>query len=106
MSLQNGKPWMIERSDFIESVNIWYKSPLATTNDTILAAFVSLRLTAADILEAFNPQRPAPSVTHRHRFDSLLKTLTPRIGAWKRRWLQIASEKGVSFYLLLHIAVD
>jgi hypothetical protein len=106
MSLQNGKPWMIERSDFIESVNIWYKSPLATTNDTILAAFVSLRLTAADILEAFNPQRPTPSVTHPYRFDSLLKTLTPRIEAWKRRWLQIASEKGVSFYPLLHIAVD
>lgn len=99
MSLQNGKPWMIERSDFIESVTTWYKSPLANDNDIVLAAFVSLRLLAADILEAFNPQRPTPSLTHPHRFDSLLKTLTPRIEAWKKRWLQQASEKG-KFLLL------
>jgi hypothetical protein len=96
MSLQNGKPWMIERSDFIESVNKWYTSPLATINDAILAAFVSLRLAAADILEAFNPQRPSPFVTHAYRFDSLLKTLTPQVEAWKKRWLHIALEKGTS----------
>ncbi|OKL59898.1 hypothetical protein UA08_04538 [Talaromyces atroroseus] len=93
MSLQNGNPWMIERSDFIESVNTWYTSPLATINDTILAAFVSLRLAAANILEVFNPRRPAPSVTHAYRFNSLLKTLTPQVEAWKKRWGHIASEK-------------
>lgn len=87
---------MIERSEFIESATIWYKSPLATANDAVLAAFVSLRLTAADILEAFNPQRPTPSVTHSYQFDSLLNNLAPRIEAWRKRWLPIASQKGQS----------
>ncbi|EXJ78261.1 hypothetical protein A1O3_09422 [Capronia epimyces CBS 606.96] len=94
MSLQTGKPWMIERSDFIESVNTWYKSSFATADDATLAAFVSLRIASADILEAFSPQRPAPSMAHPYRFDALLKSLTPQIDAWRKHWLRVTSEKG------------
>ncbi|KAI1608234.1 hypothetical protein EDD36DRAFT_423657 [Exophiala viscosa] len=60
MSLQTGKPWMIERSDFLESVNTWYKHPMATSNDATLAALVTLRLATADIIDIFCPLRPAP----------------------------------------------
>ncbi|KAF5000828.1 hypothetical protein FGRMN_1436 [Fusarium graminum] len=86
MSLQTGKPWMIERGDFIESVNTWYKSPLAISNDATLAALVTLRLASADVLEVFSPQRPAPSMAYPYRAEALLKTLNVQIEAWKKHW--------------------
>ena len=94
MSIQTGKPWMIERSELIETTDQWYQNPFATPNDALLAAFVSLRLTSADILEAFNPQKPASFMAHPSRFDTLLKSHTPRIDAWKKHWLRIVSQKG------------
>lgn len=94
MSLQTGKPWMIERSEFIESVNTWYRNPMAISNDAMMAALVTLRIAAADILEAFNPQRPAPSMIQAYRFDSLLKTHSIQIDAWKKHWVEITSERG------------
>ncbi|KAI1620125.1 hypothetical protein EDD37DRAFT_674996 [Exophiala viscosa] len=96
MSLQTGKPWMIERSDFLESVNTWYKHPMATSNDATLAALVTLRLATADIIDIFCPLRPAPCTTHAYRLDSLLKTLTPQIEAWKKHWTSISSPIGAS----------
>ncbi|KAJ9628107.1 hypothetical protein H2204_009509 [Knufia peltigerae] len=93
MSLQTGKPWMIERSEFIESVNTWYRNPMAISNDAMMAALVTLRIAAADILEAFNPQRPAPSMIQAYRFDSLLKTHSIQIDAWKKHWVEITSER-------------
>ncbi|KAH8896907.1 hypothetical protein GQ53DRAFT_638910, partial [Thozetella sp. PMI_491] len=101
MSLQTGKPWMIERSEFIESANTWYRHSLAISNDATLSALVTLRLAAADILEVFNPQRPAPSVTHAYRFDSLLKTLTPQIEAWKQHWVRVTSDRERCHFFLV-----
>lgn len=85
---------MIERSEFIESVNTWYRNPMAISNDAMMAALVTLRIASADILEAFNPQRPAPSMIQAYRFDSLLKTHSIQIDAWKNHWVEITSEKG------------
>ncbi|KIW17450.1 hypothetical protein PV08_04644 [Exophiala spinifera] len=93
MSLQTGKPWMIERSEFIESVNTWYRNPMAISNDAMMAALVTLRIASADILEAFNPQRPAPSMIQAYRFDSLLKTHSIQIEAWKKHWVEITSDR-------------
>ncbi|KAH8674277.1 hypothetical protein BX600DRAFT_457295 [Xylariales sp. PMI_506] len=94
MSLQTGKPWMIERSEFIESVNLWYRKPLATSNDAMLSALVTLRLASADIIELFSPQRPVFSMAHHpYQFDSLLKTLTSQIEAWRLHWVQTTTNK-------------
>ncbi|KAG7075722.1 fungal specific transcription factor domain-containing protein [Colletotrichum scovillei] len=38
MSLQTGKPWMIERSEFIESIEPWCKDAMATPGDCLLGA--------------------------------------------------------------------
>lgn len=97
MSLQTGKPWMIERSEFIESANTWYKSPMATSNDACMAALVTLRLASADILEVFSPQRPVPSLSHPYRVDALLKTLSAQVEAWKKHWTFVTSDKGMPF---------
>lgn len=102
MSLQAGKPWMIERSEFIESVNTWYRHSLAISNDATLSALVTLRLATADTLEVFNPQRPAPSIlTHAYRFDPLLKTLTPQMEAWKQHWVRVTSDKERCHFFLV-----
>ena len=83
---------MIERSEFIESVTTWYKRPLATSNDIILAAFVTLRLAAVDTIEAYSPQHPVSPA--RLPSDSLLATINPLVEAWKKHWLSICSEQG------------
>lgn len=97
MSLQTGKPWMIERSNLIESYDKWYQSPLATTNDATLAAFVSLRVTSADMLESLSPQRLAPVQTTPSQFGTLLQRLRPKIESWRERWLSAVPEKGNEF---------
>lgn len=89
MTLQTGKPWMINRSDFIESVNTWYKSPLATSNDAVLGAIVTLRLSTADIFEILIPQRPSPPTSEPQRLGSLLRTLNPQLQAWQKHWGQM-----------------
>jgi hypothetical protein len=94
MSLQTGKPWMIERSEFIESVNLWYRDCFATANDATLSALVTLRLAAADIMDLFSPQRPVLAMAHPYHFDSLLKTLRFQIEAWRKHWVKVTSGKG------------
>jgi hypothetical protein len=94
MTLQTGKPWMINRSDFIESVNTWYKSPLSTPNDAVLSAIVTLRLSTADIFEILIPQRPSPPTNEPQRLSSLLRTLNPQLQAWQKHWENI-TEKGI-----------
>ena len=97
MSLQTGKPWMIDRSDFIESVCEWRKHPQAIANDKTLAAMVTLRLAGGNVLEIFTPQRPTAGATNSSRSDSLLKALTAQIEAWKKHWLQPGSDEGENY---------
>jgi hypothetical protein len=88
-NLQTKKPWMIEKSEFIESVNSWYKSPFAIANDALLCALVTLRLTTADIIEVLDPQRPSPPISSPHRINSLLRMLKPQLEAWQKHWTRV-----------------
>lgn len=89
MSFQTGKPWMIERSEFIESVNSWYKSSLSIPNDAALCALATLRLSTADIVDVYNPQRPSPAMNDPNRTSSLLRMLKPQLEAWEKYWTRI-----------------
>lgn len=100
MSLQMDKPWMIEKSAFVESVNTWHKNQYATSNDTCLCALVTLRLTTADILEVLVPQRPSPLIESSYRINVLLKMLKPQLDAWQKFWTRAAAAGTMHFFPL------
>ncbi|KAL4893595.1 hypothetical protein BDV59DRAFT_177663 [Aspergillus ambiguus] len=85
LSLQTGKPWMIERTDFIESIETWGKDPLADTNDNLLCSFVALRLLTGETFDLLPSQRKH-SMSHQGRFFSVLKG---RIESWESKWLNV-----------------
>lgn len=81
---------MIDRSSFLESVDIWYRSPLALPSDVLLCAFVSLRLLTSEVFELLEIQRSPNSRTQTHQVESLLKIVEKQVEAWQEHWLQIA----------------
>ncbi|KAL4866517.1 hypothetical protein BDV12DRAFT_210441 [Aspergillus spectabilis] len=89
LSLQTDKPWMIERTELIESADSWWRDPLAIPNDQLLCSFVSLRLITADTIDLLIPSKTNP-VPHMER---LLTSLDNRIHAWQRKWLEISAER-------------
>lgn len=86
ISLQNGKPRMIDRSEFIETApDTWYKHPLALPSDVLLCAFVALRLLTSGVFELLEGQiDPARNI------DPLLAILQRQVEAWQDHWLAIA----------------
>jgi hypothetical protein len=80
---------MIARSDFFERSPEWWKDPLATPNDCLLCAFVSLRLIAADVPELLQNKHRMSDVpdSQLNRTEVLLKMLDMDIDRWLSRWL-------------------
>ncbi|KAK8035148.1 hypothetical protein PG993_010143 [Apiospora rasikravindrae] len=88
MSLQTGKPWMIERDAFIESIEPWCKDPMAVASDNFLGAIVALRLLSSEVFTLLGP-KPAKVGGHQlHSFEPLLSIIEVRIEEWERKWLQ------------------
>ncbi|KIV86244.1 hypothetical protein PV11_01867 [Exophiala sideris] len=90
ISLQTGKPRMIERSEFIESVEIWLKHDLALPMDVLLGAFVSLRLLTSDVFDVLEPSSTTDRALHVHGTDALLKSLGFQIRTWEDHWIRLA----------------
>ncbi|KAF9880085.1 putative fungal specific transcription factor [Colletotrichum karsti] len=90
MSLQTGKPWMIERSGFIESVEAWCKDPLAIRNDRLLGALVTLRLLSSEVFRLLGSRSNRFQAGQLHTLESLLAIINSRIEEWESRWLAMA----------------
>jgi hypothetical protein len=101
ISLQTGKPWMIERSSYLESVNNWYLHPLEISNDRLLCAFVSLRLITSSHFEMMTAQYAQHQRQEPSQFRSLLRVLDRKITNWQRRWTQIVSDRGEDCHAFL-----
>lgn len=87
MSLQTGKPWMIERNSFFESIEVWCKDPTATDSDNLLGAFVTLRLLTSEVFRLLTPrQTDAGQNTY-----ALLTIISNRIDEWESKWLTVCS---------------
>ncbi|KAL4972487.1 hypothetical protein BDW66DRAFT_162867 [Aspergillus desertorum] len=87
LSLQTGKPWMIERNHLTEAAESWCQDPLASPNDQLLSSFVALRLLAADTFDLLSPCRTNPV----SRAERPLSILDSRIAAWQGKWLALVS---------------
>ncbi|ETS79448.1 hypothetical protein PFICI_09301 [Pestalotiopsis fici W106-1] len=87
ISLQTGKPWMIERSTFIEAIESWCRDPLATDNDRLLGAFVTLRLLSSEVFKLLGPKSSRVLSGPLHSIESLLAIIKIRIEEWEQRWI-------------------
>ncbi|KAK6196632.1 hypothetical protein LQW54_011326 [Pestalotiopsis sp. IQ-011] len=91
ISLQTGKPWMIERSTFIESIESWCRDSLATDNDRLLGAFVTLRLLSSEVFKLLGPKSSKVVSGPLHSIESLLAIIKIRIEEWEQRWIHCVS---------------
>ncbi|KAL1797961.1 hypothetical protein ACET3X_004567 [Alternaria dauci] len=95
ISLQTGKPWMIERSSYLESVSNWHLHPLEVANDRLLCAFVSLRLITSTHFEMMTTQYAQHQRQEPSQFRSLLRDchtfLIPFYGSYARLLLFTSS---------------
>ena len=86
ISLQTGKPRMIDRSNFLETApHTWYKHPLALPSDVLLCSFVALRLLTSGLFELLEGQSDSAK-----NIDPLLAILQRQVQAWQDHWLGIA----------------
>lgn len=76
---------MIERGQFIDTVEGWYMSPLATPFDGLLCAFVSLRLLTADVPGLIRA-KDSGSHWHIQHHHPLMKIMENQISQWQRQW--------------------
>ncbi|KAF4892981.1 Protein priB [Colletotrichum fructicola] len=100
MSLQTGKPWMIERSGFIESVEAWCKDPTAISNDRLLGALVTLRLLSSEVFRLLGSRSNRARAGQLHTLESLLAIINGRIEEWEGRWLKLADQDSCHPFLI------
>ncbi|KAH7034594.1 uncharacterized protein B0I36DRAFT_360100 [Microdochium trichocladiopsis] len=100
MSLQTGKPWMIERSDFIESIEPWCKDPMATPSDRLLGAFVTLRLLSSEVFKLLGPRSTRNDAGQVHRLDSFLSIIKGRLDEWESKWIRCVSPESCHPFLI------
>ncbi|KAF2635882.1 hypothetical protein P280DRAFT_501671 [Massarina eburnea CBS 473.64] len=85
ISMQTGRPWMIERGQFIEAVGEWYSSSLASLHDGLLCAFVTLRLLTADVPGLLH-SRDDSLHKHVHNPRPLMRIMEDQVNRWQRQW--------------------
>ncbi|KAK1968053.1 hypothetical protein LY78DRAFT_605462, partial [Colletotrichum sublineola] len=92
ISLQTGKPWMIERSEFIEAIEPWCRDAMATPGDRLLGALVTLRLLSSEVFKLLGPRSSRLGARQLHSLESLLAIIKGRVEEWESRWLQLADK--------------
>ncbi|KAK6083574.1 fungal specific transcription factor domain-containing protein [Seiridium cupressi] len=95
ISLQTGKPWMIERSACIESIEAWCRDPMATGNDRLLGAFVTLRLLSSEVFKLLGPKSSRIHSGPLHSIESLLAIIKARIEEWEQIWVHYVDAEEV-----------
>jgi hypothetical protein len=96
MSLQTGKPYMIERSDFIESIETWCDNSMSIPNDYALGALVNLRLETSLVFNMLGPKPRRSEGAPLHNVESLLTLIQERICQWEDHWIKIMEDKEVT----------
>ncbi|XPS81575.1 hypothetical protein M3J07_013536 [Ascochyta lentis] len=101
ISLQTGKPWMIDRSRYVESASNWYRHPLAIANDRLLCAFVSLRLITSTHIDTTTSQGVQRQRQQNLQFRSLLRLLDRQIEDWQSCWTEAIAGDGEDCHAFL-----
>ncbi|KAK4063666.1 transcriptional regulator family: Fungal Specific TF [Trichoderma harzianum] len=93
ISLQTGRPWMIERNGFIESIEAWCGDPIADPNDDLLGAFVTLRLMSSSIFSLHAPHSRRGERVPLENTEALLSLKKASIERWESHWIQNVEQK-------------
>lgn len=109
MSLQTAKPWMIERSDFTESIEAWCKEPLAVPTDILLGAFVTLRLLTSEVFKLLGGDNLARNgagggSSQFYPLCSFFAIIKGRIAEWESKWTQRAEQDCHQFLIRFYAA--
>jgi hypothetical protein len=92
---------MIERSNYLDSVDNWHLHPLEVRNDRLLCAFVSLRLITSTYFEMILPQNAQYQRQESPQSRSLLRVLDRKIINWQNRWVETVSNRGEDCHTFL-----
>lgn len=87
ISLQTGRPWMIECSEFIESIEDWCNDILTIENDQLLGAFTTLRLITSSAFPLLATKSRQRSLSHSESAP-LVSLLDGRIERWEKKWTE------------------
>ncbi|KAF5253125.1 hypothetical protein FANTH_1956 [Fusarium anthophilum] len=87
ISLQTGRPWMIECSEFIESIEDWCNDTLTIENDQLLGAFTTLRLVTSSAFPLLVTKSRQRSLSHSESAP-LVSLLDGRIERWEKKWTE------------------
>ncbi|SCV48505.1 uncharacterized protein FFB14_10413 [Fusarium fujikuroi] len=87
ISLQTGRPWMIECSEFIESIEDWCIDALTIENDQLLGAFTTLRLITSSAFPLLAIKSRQRSLSH-NESAPLVSLLDGRIERWEKKWTE------------------
>ncbi|KAJ6437478.1 protoheme IX farnesyltransferase [Purpureocillium lavendulum] len=93
MSLQTGKPWMIACDGFIDGIESWCDDPLATENDHLLGAFVTLRLATASCFDLLAKEL---QTVQRTQVQQLISILGRSIDRWEGKWIEKVKSKALA----------
>ncbi|OJD24117.1 hypothetical protein ACJ73_04523 [Blastomyces percursus] len=93
VSLQLGKPWMIQMDPLIRSAEHWHQNVYAVPGcDQIMSAFVQLRILGSEILELFWIDPVATTAQSIIKNEVILKLFNGDLDRWEAKWYQIVEE--------------
>ncbi|PGH14759.1 hypothetical protein AJ80_05803 [Polytolypa hystricis UAMH7299] len=93
VSLQLGKPWMIQIDPLIRNSESWHQHPYAVPGcDHIMSAFVQLRILGSEILDLFwvDPETTNPQSISQN--EALLKLFNGDLDRWEAKWYKTVEE--------------
>ncbi|KAI5303088.1 hypothetical protein KEM56_000044 [Ascosphaera pollenicola] len=97
VSLQVGKPWMIQMDPLIRASDTWCQHAYAVPGiDQIMSAFVQLRILGSDLLDLcfVDPKTCAPETYQRN--ESVLKLFNGNLDQWETHWYKTVEDASAS----------
>ncbi|EDN07411.1 GAL4 & fungal specific transcription factor domain-containing protein, priB [Histoplasma capsulatum] len=93
VSLQLGKPWMIQIDSLIRSAETWHQHVYAVPGcDQIMSAFVQLRILGSEIVELFWIDPVATTAQSIIKNEVILKLFNGELDRWEAKWYKIVEE--------------
>ncbi|KKZ62248.1 hypothetical protein EMCG_00415 [[Emmonsia] crescens] len=93
VSLQLGKPWMIQVDPLLRSAENWHQDVYAVPGcDQVMSAFVQLRILGSEILDLFWIDPVATTAQSITKNEVILKLFNGDLDRWEAKWYRIVEE--------------
>ncbi|KAI5296669.1 hypothetical protein KEM52_002076 [Ascosphaera acerosa] len=105
VSLQVGKPWMIQMDAVIRASETWHQHAYAVPGvDQIMSAFVQLRILGSDLLDICQIDPRAGASEAFHRNESVLSSFNDHLDRWETHWYKTVEDAtaNISHRFIIH----